>query len=420
MLALTRTVTAQSGLGASPPKADSAKAASVQGNPFTRLLVAAERGVARAGTNAAKADGAGASRGVARRAVSAPSGAGGSNAALRAPAPAEASAGAEAARAKATATKRSAGDARGIAGKHPDEAPVSNVAAFQRRSVAGDEASARDGASALAAIAARDASGAQAAKPTLVPGRDGSDQRRSGGENGSSGIETVGVGAERRADGAKVTVVDLRLKATRGAVSRREAGNEADDRGGLASTAKPAGVADAANPGLALGEPVAETAGSAKQPIEAVVAPTPPTAEGLASRLREGAADIVRSAQIVLRGGDSGVIRLRLEPESLGGVKIELKMAEKQISGKIVVESDIAAEAFRSSLDSLKDAFAECGFETSALEVEVRNGMASGGDGRAGSERDDGPYWSRSLRELDAAVPQLVGSGRDGLLDVVV
>jgi flagellar hook-length control protein FliK len=146
-------------------------------------------------------------------------------------------------------------------------------------------------------------------------------------------------------------------------------------------------------------------------------------ADALASRLQTGASDIVRSAQIVLQHGDSGIIRLRLDPDSLGGVKIELKMTEKQISGKIIVESDIAGEAFRSSLDALKDAFAESGFETTALEVEVRNDMASGtenGNGNGERGDNDGPYWSRSLRELDAAVPVLASAGRDGLLDVLV
>jgi len=146
--------------------------------------------------------------------------------------------------------------------------------------------------------------------------------------------------------------------------------------------------------------------------------------ESLASRLRDGAADIVRSAQIVLRDGNSGLIRLRLEPESLGGVKIELKMTEKQISGKIVVESDIAGEAFRSSLDALKDAFAESGFETTSLEVEVRNGMAYGAEagnhGTDGTANDGGPYWSESLRQLDDAVPTVISRSRDGLLDFLV
>jgi flagellar hook-length control protein FliK len=97
--------------------------------------------------------------------------------------------------------------------------------------------------------------------------------------------------------------------------------------------------------------------------------------------LRDGGSmDIVRSAQIVLKDGDAGLIRLRLEPESLGGVKIELKMADKQISAKIIVESDLAGEAFRSSLDSLRDAFASSGFETTSIEVEVRDGRAGAGD----------------------------------------
>ncbi|MBN2874635.1 MAG: flagellar hook-length control protein FliK, partial [Spirochaetales bacterium] len=145
--------------------------------------------------------------------------------------------------------------------------------------------------------------------------------------------------------------------------------------------------------------------------------------ESLASRIRDGATDIVRSAQVVLRDGGTGLIRLRLEPESLGGVKIELRMAEKQISGKIVVESEIAGEAFRSSLSALKDAFAESGFETTSLEVEVRNGMdGAGHDGRDAKHGDaeDKPYLSASLQALDAAVPALATSGRDGLLDVFV
>jgi flagellar hook-length control protein FliK len=150
----------------------------------------------------------------------------------------------------------------------------------------------------------------------------------------------------------------------------------------------------------------------------------PSLSDSLAARLREGASDIVRSAQVVLRDGDAGLIRLRLEPESLGNVKIELKMTEKQISGKIVVESDIAGDAFKASIDSLRDAFAESGFETTELEIEVRNGMSFGteADGEAGEDgrKDGDPYFSRSLRSLTAAVPAFGSGGRDGLLNMIV
>ena len=151
-------------------------------------------------------------------------------------------------------------------------------------------------------------------------------------------------------------------------------------------------------------------------------------AENLAARLRDGGSmDIVRSAQIVLKDGDAGLIRLRLEPESLGGVKIELKMADKQISARIIVESDLAGEAFRSSLDSLRDAFASSGFETTSIEVEVRDGRAGTGDaGRDNSGNDEDEegnnlYLARKAGELGDAVPAADAAyGRYGVIDLVV
>lgn len=281
------------------------------------------------------------------------------------------------------------------------------------------------------------------ASRALVPGQASvarSVTEISGNRNGNGdgkALETIGTGSETRADGAKVSVVDLRLnarlKTCLKAAHQEPAADGGEDRGGKKSasgdTTSAATLPDHGNinaserpgPGIAPGSATGADA-SSKTPA----ASHGSLAESLAARLRDGAADIVRSAQVVLRNGDVGLIRMRLEPETLGGVKIELKMAEKQISGKIIVESDIAGEAFRSSIDALKDAFAESGFDVRSLEVEVRNGMASGAgtDGRSAdnghSGSGDGPYWSRSLRELDAAVPTVSRSGRDGLLNVLV
>jgi len=252
------------------------------------------------------------------------------------------------------------------------------------------------------------------------------------GANESSGIEVTGTGSVAGKDGARVSIVDLRLKSRGDGSARREgarAGNDGDQSTGSSKAERAtAGAQVDIDPSLSAGRLSSSVAGRTDNAVpassEGDQAASRSFTESLASRLRDGAADIVRSAQVVLRDRGLGMIRLRLEPESLGGVKIELKLAEKQISGKIVVESDIAGEAFKSSLDSLKDAFAECGFETTSLEVEVRNGMASGAgsDGRNPGEAgmDEGPYWSRSLRELDAAVPALASGGRDGLLNVIV
>jgi hypothetical protein len=226
-------------------------------------------------------------------------------------------------------------------------------------------------------------------------------------------------------EGPAVSVIDLRLK-----TDRRNASRDKPEGETSAATGKerPALV----NPGMDLGAQAlalrpadardVETMGGS-QPEPSAKAPLS-LSESLAARLKESASEIVRSAQIVLRGGDTGLIRLRLEPESLGNVKIELKMTEKQISGKIIVESDIAGEAFKSSMDSLRDAFAESGFETTRLELEVRNGMSSGtgaeGGTNGGQSDDSDPYFSRSIRTLTAAVPALGTGGRDGILDMIV
>jgi hypothetical protein len=248
----------------------------------------------------------------------------------------------------------------------------------------------------------------------------------------AAGLVTDTKDAGRRP--SRYSVVDMRLKA---AASR--ANHDANSEGKTAG--KPAGSESAELKGN--GFPGTDAAGRQignEQPAGGFSelssgsgtegtdkAPTS-FAENLASRLRDGGAmDIVRSAQIVLKDGDAGLIRLRLDPESLGGVKIELKMADKLISAKIIVESDLAGEAFRSSLDSLRDAFASSGFETTSIEVEVRDGRAGAGDaGRDDSGNDadeDGNklYLVRKAGELGDSVPAAESAyGSYRVIDLVV
>ncbi len=125
----------------------------------------------------------------------------------------------------------------------------------------------------------------------------------------------------------------------------------------------------------------------------------------LADRLREvWNGEIVQSARVVLRDGDAGTIRLRLKPESLGNVKIELNLADNNISGRIVVESDAAKSAFERNMSHLSDAFRQGGFDSARLEVAVGGG--SGGNGSQDSSHDGtgGPFYSDRLREAVASI----------------
>jgi flagellar hook-length control protein FliK len=91
--------------------------------------------------------------------------------------------------------------------------------------------------------------------------------------------------------------------------------------------------------------------------------------------------DIVKHASIILRGNDSGLIRLSLKPETLGNVKIRLEMSENKIIGHITVESREALRAFEQEAPVLEAAFKEAGFEGASLDMSLASGNGSGGDG---------------------------------------
>ncbi len=192
--------------------------------------------------------------------------------------------------------------------------------------------------------------------------------------------------------GPKLTVLDLRMKA-------EASGNEPSRDSGSPESPSP-GFRE----GVRLDGRSAEGAASAPRDPGGLQDAGIPFSEVLSRHLdARGSQEIVKAAHIVLRDGDSGMIRLRLEPESLGNVKIELKMTEKNITGRIVVETEEARNAFERSLAGLRDAFSAEGFESARLEVSVGGGEA---DGRETAEGDaGGPFFSERLKELDAAVP---------------
>jgi flagellar hook-length control protein FliK len=100
--------------------------------------------------------------------------------------------------------------------------------------------------------------------------------------------------------------------------------------------------------------------------------------------------DIVRQAQVLLREGGEGTIRLSLKPESLGKVKIHLEMTENKITGKIVVESGEALRAFEHEMESLEQTFRGEGFDGASLSLELAEHdepRGSEGEWRTGGER---------------------------------
>lgn len=89
----------------------------------------------------------------------------------------------------------------------------------------------------------------------------------------------------------------------------------------------------------------------------------------LSSQLQSNATELVRTGSIILRDGNMGTINLILHPEELGNVKISLELNDKMVSAQIRVASEEAFQAFKDSIASLKQAFADSGFDTGAFDL---------------------------------------------------
>jgi len=100
--------------------------------------------------------------------------------------------------------------------------------------------------------------------------------------------------------------------------------------------------------------------------------------------------DIVRHASMVLKNGGEGLIKLNLRPDSLGNVKIHLELTDNKITGRILVESEEALNAFRKEISSLEQAFKDSGFAEANLNLSLTGGEA----GAENQELEDGFFAS--------------------------
>ena len=98
----------------------------------------------------------------------------------------------------------------------------------------------------------------------------------------------------------------------------------------------------------------------------------------LTNQIHQSAPELVKAGNIILKDNDVGQIKLVLNPESLGNVKIDLHISEKNITGRIIVASAEAYNAFKESADSLRQAFINSGFETAGFDLQFAGQNTSG------------------------------------------
>lgn len=79
--------------------------------------------------------------------------------------------------------------------------------------------------------------------------------------------------------------------------------------------------------------------------------------------------EFVKTGSILLQDNKKGSINLILHPEELGNVKVKLELSDNQITGKIVVASKEAYDAFKANLEDIKNAFVANGFDACGFDL---------------------------------------------------
>ena len=125
----------------------------------------------------------------------------------------------------------------------------------------------------------------------------------------------------------------------------------------------------------------------------------------LSNAVQDNAPEFVKAGNIVLKDNNQGSINLILRPEGLGNVKISLNLDDKNLSAQITVQTKEAMDAFRESIPSLKQAFAESGFDTGSFDLNFSNNQqnfAQGGN-EGQNQQNSAIFAQKSYGEFVAA-----------------
>ncbi|MBN2436062.1 MAG: flagellar hook-length control protein FliK [Spirochaetes bacterium] len=87
--------------------------------------------------------------------------------------------------------------------------------------------------------------------------------------------------------------------------------------------------------------------------------------------------DLINKARVTVTDKSNGTINLRMYPERLGNVTVNLGLENGILNGKFLVDSKEARDMLLSQFDSLKERLLEEGINLGSFSVDVRNGESS-------------------------------------------
>jgi flagellar hook-length control protein FliK len=128
--------------------------------------------------------------------------------------------------------------------------------------------------------------------------------------------------------------------------------------------------------------------------------------------------ELISQAKITTRDGKNGQISMKMYPESLGSVNVNLGIENGVLTAKFLVENSDAKDALTANLSVLKETLANEGIAVGEFQVDVR------GDGRFTAEErgTDKPFYSMRHEAKEAELEYNIrqSSTHNGLIDLVI
>jgi hypothetical protein len=126
---------------------------------------------------------------------------------------------------------------------------------------------------------------------------------------------------------------------------------------------------------------------------------------------------IIQNARIVVKDGNSGSFSMRLFPESLGRVNVNLGLDQGVLTGRFLVDTQEAKNLLLENISSLMEQLEESGIEVGGFQVDVRDSEKSF------YENPDGPRSGRNTPVLAALSGRFEENSvplHDGMLDMII